>query len=689
MLPILLLLPGCRDRAPVAPPSPPRVEAVPHTPVAPIPAPTPVRTDWAKAERAEAECGDCHPDDEDAWRASPMGRSFGAATAPQGTPASARHPGSGLRYSVGEGFGVEAPGFSFERAAAFQIGSGAHARTYLWRDGEDLFELPMTWYASRRGWDLSPGFGDGRDPGFRRRVEPGCLACHANAFGPEPHAMGCSRCHGEASVHAAGDAPGPTRLSPERERDVCAFCHLTGAARLLRFERDSADFTPGEPLADVVAVFVRQTATDGFNVSSHGGRLARSACATKSPQLLCTTCHRPHAEARDRSAACRDCHKEATACAGPGGADCASCHMVLGEVHDIPHVSMTDHFIRVRPEPAKAASDNDSPLLWIARPEAEPSDPDHQILLGRAYVEVWRNDGQRKDADRAERFLGAGLERRPKRWDGWLALATLRRLRGQIEPARRAAEAAWRLRPDDPRVALVTGALRLASGEPASAIAAFAQARDDYETNTLRARASLVSGDATAAMRYAERAHALHPTDLEAALAVGAAAHALGDPDRTVAAYDAATKRAPEALRGWLQLGRAHADGRRWKESGRAYAAAEERAKTERAALAIAQAGQATAALYEGQAGRADMLARKAMGHGHRAPGALTVLGRLALAGGDPKAAVRFLEGALEEHPRDADAWLALSRALAKLGQPRGAATAARRAAEAGHPEAK
>ena len=50
----------------------------------------------------------------------------------------------------------------------------------MWlRDGL-LRVMPLTWYRSRDDFDLTPGYAIGAHPGFERRVNGECLACHSD-----------------------------------------------------------------------------------------------------------------------------------------------------------------------------------------------------------------------------------------------------------------------------------------------------------------------------------------------------------------------------------------------------------------------------------------------------------------------------------------------------------------------------
>ncbi len=712
----LLALLGC-SKAPPPEPSPAEAPPAPAAALrlpdaAPRVAPDaalPAAPEWAAVDRAEEACDDCHPDEVEAWSKAPMARSLQARPALPDLPAEATHPRSGLTWRLDEEGELRGEGIPGAWTPAWAFGSGVHARSYAWQDDTGaLYQLPLTWFRGR-GWELSPGFAGGPDLGVRRRIPGACVQCHGGAVEPAPgtvgtyptppRPMGCSRCHGDAREHAAraGEAGGgkpPTRVDPAGEPDVCAFCHTVGQVRLLRPGRSFSDFVPGSRLADTVAVFVRRDAAGGVGVDSHGERLRLSECSKKSPALTCTTCHQPHPTKppRSRSAPCVDCHQPngAKVCSGPAGDDCVACHMRPAASYQVPHVAVTDHLIAKRPQ-IKPGVPNDSPLVWLAHPDPEPRDPKHMVLLGRAYVEAWRNDAQPKDAERAERLLSAGLAEVRGDAEGWLALATLRRLRGNVAGARVAADEAFELDPENPRVALAAGAMRLQTGNPKRALAAL-DARiareDDAEARTLRARVHLQLGQPDAALADVRRAAAMHPTDPEAQLGVGAILRERGDPKGAAEAFAEAARRAPLEVRPWLQLGRVRQEQGDWKGSLEAFTAGEKAAGLEPPALAISQAGQATALLELGRGEQAEARAAAAMRHGVAAPGALTVVGRLALGRGDLEPARKLLDAAIREDPRDGAAWWALSAVRERLGDPTGAADAAARAGALGYPAA-
>lgn len=687
-------------------------------------------TRWADIKSAEKACADCHQEESEAWYGTKMGRSL--TPLPQGglarhipfrAKATVTHPLTGLTYLQAGGKFTEraAPSVEIGATAKYIMGSGTHAHSYFWGTEDRLYQLPLTWFTARDAWDLSPGYESMIDhPGFYREVTVGCLNCHTDPLPAKPGTksrllalpegpIGCSRCHGDGRAHAEmrlqakdSDIVVPDRLPPARAADVCAVCHFGGAVRVLRWGRTFADFLPGDTLSDTVAVFVRQQPGQGFGTVDNFTRLSLSKCAQQTPTMTCTLCHPPHPthakQAPDRSSQCRTCHAPGGGaaghpCKGPVAPDCAACHMDLGPSRNIPHVTAVDHFIRTRPVAAPPKA-NDSPLVWIAHAEAEPTDPDHQILLGRAYVDAWRSDHQDKDAERAERFLTKGLGALSNRTDGWLELATLRRLRGDVKGEAEAAENALRGSSEDRRVAVSVAAARLASGDPEAALVLLDRAAvlaDRAEIETLRARALQMLGRTQDAFDAVRHATELQPSYGEAWLALGLLSRATGKVDEAAAALAKAAAWRPDDLRTWLNLGDLQAKRGRPAEALRAYERAAARAielKDDKA-QGLAVVGAAEAQLQQGQVGAAGAAMEALFQRGVRLPTMPGVMGRIFLAQGNFMEARGALEAAVQIEPGAAPLWEALAVARRETGDAAGAAVASQRAAEAkAHPSA-
>lgn len=269
--------------------------------------------------------------------------------------------------------------------ADYVIGSGNATRSYLMDVNGYLTEMPLTWYAQRGAWDMSPGYAEANDR-FGRKINQECMTCHTgrpqltpftqNHYTEVPLGITCERCHGPGGAHVAareaGDAPteddptivNPADLDRRAQLAVCQQCHLAGLA-VFRPGEDPTTFRPGQFLRTNRTVLVpdkQLTDPEWVGIDSHPIRLARSACFQQST-MTCTTCHAPHTPAdelttNDYDATCRGCHTSTLtddhrAVPDAETGTCVSCHMQQGGTSDVPHVTFTDHWIRTRPGPPR------------------------------------------------------------------------------------------------------------------------------------------------------------------------------------------------------------------------------------------------------------------------------------------------------------------------------------------------
>jgi tetratricopeptide (TPR) repeat protein len=308
----------------------------------------------------------------------------------------------------------------------YLIGSGNFCRGYLVEIDGFLHESPITWYSSKKKWDMSPGYDASRHWGFERPIDAACLVCHAGRVEPaqgavhritfHEQAIGCESCHGPGSLHeslqrakkhAAGAKDltiiNPSKLARSHLESICAVCHLSGAASIPLRGRQITDYRPGMPLTDYRIDYRFDSANEQMTVVGHIDQLRQSACYQKSKDLTCLTCHDPHANQKPNDTIafnrqkCLDCHAE-KGCKleklqrlkKEPQDNCAACHMPRGDT-DIPHVAFTHHRIGRHGK-------NPRPMESGRVPELIPSDDvshltplDQKRNLGLAYMAVFQN----------------------------------------------------------------------------------------------------------------------------------------------------------------------------------------------------------------------------------------------------------------------------------------------------------
>jgi tetratricopeptide (TPR) repeat protein len=278
------------------------------------------------------------------------------------------------------------------------IGSGQHTNSHMMMRNGYVTQMPMTFYTQKKQWDLPPGFEDGHNTRFNRKIGLECMSCHnsypdfnlgsENKFASLPNGIGCERCHGPGSIHVNQKSKGnivdtskyidytivnPGKLSADLQFDICQRCHLQGNA-VLKNNHSFYDFKPGQKLSDFITVFLPKysNAEDEFIMASHADRLKQSACFIQSQKkntnnslhpyrntLTCVTCHNPHKSVSLQKDAyfnskCNNCHtsKASKLCSAEtkllnaANNNCVSCHMPRSGSIDIPHVTVHDHFIR-------------------------------------------------------------------------------------------------------------------------------------------------------------------------------------------------------------------------------------------------------------------------------------------------------------------------------------------------------
>lgn len=264
------------------------------------------------------------------------------------------------------------------------IGSGQHTNSHLMNVNGYVYQLPMTYYTQKGTWDLPPGFEKGANSRFSRIIGLECMTCHngmpkfeyqsENKFISIKKGIDCERCHGPGSIHVKEKKAGivvdtsksidysivnPKDLSRDLQMDLCQRCHLQGIA-VLEPGKNFDDFKPGMKLSDFWNVYMPKYsgAQTQFIMASHVERLKMSKCYLNTNQLSCVSCHNPHYSVKETpikkfNTVCENCHSdkkkmctEKEVVRMKKDNDCSSCHMQKSGSIDIPHVAVTDHYIR-------------------------------------------------------------------------------------------------------------------------------------------------------------------------------------------------------------------------------------------------------------------------------------------------------------------------------------------------------
>jgi len=333
------------------------------------------------------------------------------------------------------------------------VGSGQHTNSHIMNVNGYLYQMPLTWYAQKGKWDLPPGYENGNNVRFNRAIGFECMSCHnalpqfeensTNKFINIPKGIDCERCHGPGEIHVKEKLAGnivdtatqidytivnPKKLVWERQIDVCQRCHLQGNA-VLKTGKTFRDYKPGMDLSSVVDIYMPKYKgkDDEFIMASHAQRLQLSKCFIGSQQsdklgsqqtakLTCITCHNPHVSVKVTgkqifNTACGNCHNMKTACKETANNrikvndNCWSCHMPKSGTIDIPHVTVTDHWIKI---PAKKVTKQKlkefAGIYCINNKESD------MFTKSKAYLSYFEKfEGEKNALDSAKKYLAKDL----------------------------------------------------------------------------------------------------------------------------------------------------------------------------------------------------------------------------------------------------------------------------------------
>ena len=482
----------------------------------------------------------------------------------------------------------------FEQPVDWILGSGHHARTYLYQTpGGELYQLPLAWYSQTKEWAMAPGY-DRRDhEGVRRHARLECLFCH-NAY-PDlaaesvagywrdqalpfrlPEGIGCQRCHGPGAEHVRKAMSGfddpsvraaivnPARLEARLRNDVCYECHMQPSVALpgmRRFGRDIDSFRPGEPLPGYMLHYDISDAEiarpDRFEINHHPYRLEQSRCFRESEgRLSCLSCHDPHRKVPEEEraahyrAVCAGCH----AGAHRTKEDCTACHMPKRRTQDVVHVVMTDHRIGVVPNAAQLLAprnERDPQIEDLELLDPKRAAPDAELLRVVAALRA----GSAAAASRLETLLAASPS---PAIEPYLDLTAAQLRKKRYADAEKTARSILGRVPDHPLALAWLGLARASQGFRDEGIDLLRRAAKldpkNVETEFNLGLELAARGDRDQGASAFERVLAMRPNFTPAWIRLG---DVRGTTDAAIAAYRRALEIDPSSSRAYVALARA------------------------------------------------------------------------------------------------------------------------------------
>jgi hypothetical protein len=243
---------------------------------------------------------------------------------------------------------------------------GVKAETYLYWKGNQLYQLPMSYFKALHNWTNSPGYNTSYVD-FNRPIGTRCFECHSSYIKELPQqthslqrdinfdktslilGIDCERCHGPALNHVNYQTAYPEEkkakyittyasLSRVQKIDMCAVCHSGNSGTMLR---STFAFKPGDDLAKfkVVELFQTDNNPDKLDVHGNQSQLLQSSKCFMMSKMDCITCHNVHTNDRQQiamySQKCMGCHTmanhnfcpEAPKLGAVIKTNCIDCHM--------------------------------------------------------------------------------------------------------------------------------------------------------------------------------------------------------------------------------------------------------------------------------------------------------------------------------------------------------------------------
>jgi hypothetical protein len=412
-------------------------------------------------------CRKCHEDKFQTFQHTGMGESFGLATRQKSAGHFPPHQPLYDKYKdlyyypywvdsslMLKEFRLAGRDTIYSRAEkiSYIIGSGHHTNSHIIDVNGYLYQAPFTFYTQSGNLDFPPGFENGNNTRFSRALNDECLTCHNaypgfvkgsfNKYSYVPTGIDCERCHGPGSMHVREKMAGnivdikhdtdftivnPRKLPQAEQLDVCQRCHLQGDA-VLNEGKTFFDHKPGQRLSATMNVFRPQYENeDQFIMASHAERMQMSPCYKGTLQgggtFTCVTCHNPHVSVRVTPKStfiqkCQSCHKgvhqdkpERTSLTNEA-VNCITCHMPRNGTTDIPHVTVTDHYIHVVKEGEKQRVGTEKELGKFKRLASLTTDKPDKLTKAKAFMYLYEKYEPKEFClDSAKLYLSAYKEK--------------------------------------------------------------------------------------------------------------------------------------------------------------------------------------------------------------------------------------------------------------------------------------
>jgi hypothetical protein len=233
----------------------------------------------------------------------------------------------------------------FRERHRFDITFGSvKGETYLYWKGNELYQLPLSYFSGQHQWSTSPGMGlTFMDYPRIRPIGIRCMECHASYISYLPGQaqalngteefdkaslvchIDCERCHGPGAQHVDFQTRNPgvktahfitkyQSLSRSQKLDMCAVCHSGQHSVMLR---SAFAFQPGDTLAKfIMPEFSRPVDTGHLDVHGNQLQLLKTSKCFIYSKMDCATCHDTHQNTRGNEVLytqkCLNCHNSPT-----------------------------------------------------------------------------------------------------------------------------------------------------------------------------------------------------------------------------------------------------------------------------------------------------------------------------------------------------------------------------------------